>query len=133
MRMRLRRPLPGRDAPRGAAARRRGLRPQATRVTQKTARKPASRAVAHAALHVARGAVGRLRHERTDAMSEDIREQVRSRYAAAAEAARSGSASCCDPGGCGEGSFGAGLYGATERESLPEGAVRASLGCGNPT
>jgi arsenite methyltransferase len=70
----------------------------------------------------------------------DIHEQVRQRYAQAAVEASSGAqpgiASGCGEGGCcapGEAVFGAGLYGATEQGELPDQAVLASLGCGNPT
>ena len=72
----------------------------------------------------------------TDA--DQIREQVRARYAEAALVASGGrvadccgSGSCCTPGQ--EGAFGETLYGATERGELPETAVLASLGFGNPT
>jgi arsenite methyltransferase len=40
------------------------------------------------------------------------------------------SSSCCGPTPA---SFGAELYGITDRGSIPESAVLASLGCGNPT
>lgn len=69
----------------------------------------------------------------------DVREEVRERYAEAAMAAARGEASCCDPssscggGSCGDAGFGPTLYGIDERGALPDGAVRASLGCGNPT
>jgi SAM-dependent methyltransferase len=58
-----------------------------------------------------------------------LREEVREHYAAAAK-----QASCGDPccGGPLEESFGASLY-RLERDDLPEAAVLASLGCGNPT
>ena len=67
-------------------------------------------------------------------MSTELKEEVRQRYAEAA--LRVGSTSdggCCGGGGCGEQSFGAALYGETEQGELPETAVLASLGCGNPT
>ena len=66
-------------------------------------------------------------------MSEQLREQVRDRYAAAAALAVGGG--CCDPGGAiaEPGVFGASLYDAAEHGELPEAAVLASLGCGNPT
>jgi arsenite methyltransferase len=72
----------------------------------------------------------------TDA--EQIREQVRARYAEAALAAsRGGSADCCGSGTCctpgREPGFGEALYGDAERGELPDAAVLASLGCGNPT
>jgi arsenite methyltransferase len=75
--------------------------------------------------------------------SEALREQVRARYAAAATQVTSGQGGC----GCGQPAdssccmsvqdeqpgIGAGLYAATDREVLPDAAVLASLGCGNPT
>lgn len=68
-------------------------------------------------------------------MSE-LRETVRERYAAAAvSVTESQKASCCDDNcGCGEGaSFGSELYENLQRDELPDAAVLASLGCGNPT
>ena len=83
-----------------------------------------------------------------DQASTDLREEVRARYAAAARAVtnpRPGvSASCCEASAsdscCGTGSealdtadvFGLSLYGEGETAGLPEQAVLASLGCGNP-
>ena len=65
-------------------------------------------------------------------MSHQLREQVRDRYAAAATAADGG---YCDPGGAiaEQGVFGASLYTAVDQGELPDAAVLASLGCGNPT
>ena len=57
-----------------------------------------------------------------------IHDQVRAHYAAAAIQAGEG-ACCADPGGAIEPE----LYSALERDELPEAAVLASLGCGNPT
>jgi arsenite methyltransferase len=71
-------------------------------------------------------------------MTADMREQVRERYAEAAVNLSAGCGCGCDCesiGCCGEESttlFGQGLYPADERASLPENAVAASLGCGNP-
>jgi len=72
------------------------------------------------------------------ASAEALREQVRRRYAESARAVAEGSA-----GGCGGGSccaddettpnLGELLYAAEERGGLPDAAVLASLGCGNPT
>jgi arsenite methyltransferase len=70
---------------------------------------------------------------------ETIRTAVRQRYAAAARAA-AGGAPCTDACGASDAMvtgaeaevFGAGLYG-DERDELPDRAVLASLGCGNPT
>jgi arsenite methyltransferase len=73
--------------------------------------------------------------------AEDTREQVRTRYAAAATAVNAGQGApggCCSAGSCapetvevGDG-FGAGLYSAEEQAELPTEALAASLGCGNP-
>src|SRR5688572_605114 len=76
--------------------------------------------------------------ERTQAMTADVREQVRERYADAAVGLSAGCGCGCDCesiGCCGEEAttlFGQGLYGADERAGLPDNAVTASLGCGNP-
>jgi arsenite methyltransferase len=59
--------------------------------------------------------------------TETIHDEVRAHYAAAAIRAGGGSA-CCSPS---EG-IGPELYSALERDELPEAAVLASLGCGNP-
>ena len=59
----------------------------------------------------------------------DTHEIVRERYASAARQAASGSGACCGP----EEGLGAGLYSTLERADLPDAAVLASLGCGNPT
>ena len=72
------------------------------------------------------------------AMTSDVREQVRERYAEAAVGLANGRGCGCDCesiGCCGEEAttlFGQGLYAADERSPLPETAVAASLGCGNP-
>jgi SAM-dependent methyltransferase len=65
-----------------------------------------------------------------------LKEQVRLRYAAAAQAVSGGG--CCGGSGCcgadgepGEG-FGSALYGESVSDDLPEQALLASLGCGNP-
>ena len=67
---------------------------------------------------------------------EEIQEQVRTRYAAAAVSVSQGSSSCCGPAAEAFDSdgqvFGAGLYTADQASGLPEEAVLASLGCGNP-
>jgi len=57
----------------------------------------------------------------------DLREQVRERYATAAQAVTGG-----DAASCGDCCSVAPFYGA-ELADLPEGAVRSGLGCGNPT
>ena len=68
--------------------------------------------------------------------AERLREEVRLRYAEAARAAEGGdgcgcgSGSCCEGGQAGD--FGEALYSAEQRGELPDAAVLASLGCGNP-
>jgi arsenite methyltransferase len=59
--------------------------------------------------------------------AEELREEVRRRYAQSARAVEQGG------GCCGGSSCGATLYETGERGELPETAVLASLGCGNPT
>jgi arsenite methyltransferase len=83
-----------------------------------------------------------------DGLVEEValRERVRERYAGLAELAASGATcGCGQPADCGCGAgcctsvdenqlgIGGQLYPADEREVLPETAVLASLGCGNPT
>jgi arsenite methyltransferase len=60
--------------------------------------------------------------------TDTIHETVRARYAQAALEAQAGS--CCSQDAA---SIGPGLYSALEQAELPEAAVLASLGCGNPT
>jgi arsenite methyltransferase len=61
-------------------------------------------------------------------MSDQIHDLVRERYAASAVAVLDQGSACCTPG---EG-IGSELYSALERDELPDAAVLASLGCGNP-
>src|SRR6476619_5684690 len=56
-----------------------------------------------------------------------IKDDVRAHYAAAAIRASHGVAWCSTTE-----TIGAGLYSALERDELPDAAVLASLGCGNP-
>ncbi len=68
----------------------------------------------------------------------EIREAVRTRYAAAAAMASEGDPGCGSSCGCGPTAgdpevFGAALYELEDRDDLPEAASLASLGCGNPT
>jgi arsenite methyltransferase len=87
-------------------------------------------------------------------MTDQVREQVRQRYAAAATAVTAtgrdalavvdaagcytstaspgANASCCG-GGEVDAAFGSALYSTGEQSELPAQAVAASLGCGNPT
>jgi SAM-dependent methyltransferase len=70
---------------------------------------------------------------------DDIREEVRARYAEAALAVDRGKNACCGPDdccgddGCSDTRFGAALYDESARDELPDAARLASLGCGNPT
>jgi SAM-dependent methyltransferase len=70
--------------------------------------------------------------------ADELREQVRQRYAESARAVSESAGGC----GCGSGSccadegdptdFGEALYEGAQLEELPSAAVLASLGCGNP-
>jgi ubiquinone/menaquinone biosynthesis C-methylase UbiE len=70
--------------------------------------------------------------------ADDLREEVRSRYAEAARAVTEGTGGCgCGSGSCCAGGddaekFGQALYDAEQRGELPDAAALASLGCGNP-
>jgi arsenite methyltransferase len=79
-------------------------------------------------------------------MGEDLKERVREKYAELALASQEGGdASCCgsscgcDPSEASEGStsvivdLARGSYSEAERGELPQAAVGASLGCGNPS
>src|SRR3989441_2739236 len=67
-------------------------------------------------------------------MSQDIKETVKEKYAEAALKVLGGEKGSCGPGGaCGCDPITENLYDAAETSALPEGAVLASLGCGNPT
>src|SRR6478672_8474576 len=59
---------------------------------------------------------------------DGIHQTVREHYAAAAVRATQGESCCGDPT-----TIGAGLYPAIDLDELPDAAVLASLGCGNPT
>jgi arsenite methyltransferase len=71
--------------------------------------------------------------------AEELREEVRAKYAESARAVTGegdgcgcGSGRCCVENSEG-GKFGEALYAAEQRGELPDAAVLASLGCGNPT
>ena len=63
----------------------------------------------------------------------DIKEVVRGRYAEIARSLRAPGSSCCYDGEAGSCGISANLYADDETGILPEKAVLASLGCGNPT
>jgi SAM-dependent methyltransferase len=73
--------------------------------------------------------------------ADELREEVRRRYAESARAVTESSNGCgCGSGACcadeqaaAETKFGELLYDAEQRGELPDAAVLASLGCGNPT
>jgi SAM-dependent methyltransferase len=70
--------------------------------------------------------------------AEALRDEVRRRYAESARTVDAGGGGCCDSGCCGgeqtgDAKFGEALYDAEQRGELPQAAVLASLGCGNPT
>ena len=70
--------------------------------------------------------------------ADELREEVRRRYAEAAQAASEASRSGCGDGSCCGGesddsNLGEALYDLDQRSELPDAAVLASLGCGNPT
>ena len=77
----------------------------------------------------------------TNTTTDDLADRVRERYAAAALVAQGGRRTsdvpCCDPACCSGASSGDAitdnLYSPGETRDLPEKAVLASLGCGNPT
>ena len=68
-------------------------------------------------------------------MSADVKDAVREKYSEAALRVRTAETSCCgasaarDPGN----PITSKLYDPAETDAVPEAAVRASLGCGNPT
>jgi arsenite methyltransferase len=74
--------------------------------------------------------------------ADELRDEVRRRYAESARAVTEGSAGCgCGSRGCcddsqatavGSAKFGEVLCDAEQRGELPDAAVLASLGCGNP-
>jgi SAM-dependent methyltransferase len=72
--------------------------------------------------------------------ADELREEVRRRYAESAlrvtgesEGCGCGSGSCCADVQSDAAKFGETLYDAEQRGELPDAAVLASLGCGNPT
>jgi arsenite methyltransferase len=72
--------------------------------------------------------------------ADELREEVRLRYAESALAVTEGASSagcgggdCCVDAGADGAKFGEALYDAEQRGELPEAAALASLGCGNPT
>ena len=68
-------------------------------------------------------------------MSTDIKEVVKEKYGQAALRVRAGGSSCCGASattGCAD-PITSNLYDASQAGQIPEEALLASLGCGNPT
>src|SRR5258706_977342 len=66
----------------------------------------------------------------------ELKDRIQEKYGAAARSAAAGAkdVSCCSGSGCcGTDEITSNLYSDGERGNLPEAAVAASLGCGNPT
>ena len=98
-----------------------------------------ARDAAPAALHASREfseicpASARLMRLGEDAALRGVGDAVREKYAKAARDAAQGDSSCCG-GGCECSTpVTGGLYDAAQVAEIPEQALRASLGCGNPT
>jgi arsenite methyltransferase len=70
-----------------------------------------------------------------DSTDIDVKQLVKEKYGQAAAQAKSGARSCCGPSGscCSVDPITKDLYSSGETASLPDKAVLASLGCGNPT
>src|SRR5919202_318114 len=68
----------------------------------------------------------------TDVSAESLREAVRAKYANRASQVRE-AGSCCGSSSSVCSPVTSNLYSGDEVELLPEDAVKASLGCGNPT
>jgi len=67
-------------------------------------------------------------------MSTDIKQIVKQKYGEAArQAVAQADSSCCGPGPSTPDPITGDLYDATQTQGLPEAALLASLGCGNPT
>jgi arsenite methyltransferase len=73
-----------------------------------------------------------MTQDTTPVAADTIAERVRERYAQAAQRVQAGGGGCCASMGADD-PITRDLYGAAETEGLPEEAVLASLGCGNPT
>jgi SAM-dependent methyltransferase len=64
----------------------------------------------------------------------DVKEVVRQKYSQAAQRVSARTSSCCAPSCCDSSSpITSNLYDSAQTAALPEAAVLASLGCGNPT
>ena len=95
----------------------------------------ADSAVSDATSAAALDVPGAHAEEKAASREERIEQAVRRRYAAAARAAATGGDASCGCGCSDEATtvFGRALYGDGEAGGAPAGALRASLGCANPT
>jgi len=69
-------------------------------------------------------------------MTQDIKEVVKEKYGQAALRVSTGGSSCCGASAALDGCcdpITSNLYDSTQAGELPEAALKASLGCGNPT
>src|SRR5215467_13770462 len=68
-------------------------------------------------------------------MSTDKKDLVKEKYGEAALRVQSGGSSCCGASACGTDAdpITSDLYSDTQAAQIPERALKASLGCGNPT
>src|SRR5918997_4935090 len=68
---------------------------------------------------------------------EELRETVRAKYAAQAQRVKETASSCCEPACCSDAAttdpITGNLYATDDVAGVPEDALKASLGCGNPT
>src|SRR5579859_2114112 len=74
--------------------------------------------------------------ENTKVENANIKEMVREKYGQAALRAGAGGSSCCGAApasGAACDPITSNLYDSTQKEQVPEKAIQASLGCGNPT
>jgi ubiquinone/menaquinone biosynthesis C-methylase UbiE len=73
----------------------------------------------------------------TPVTPDELRETVRAKYAAQAQRVAEAASACCEPSCCGETATAdpitGNLYAQDDIAGLPDDALRASLGCGNPT
>jgi ubiquinone/menaquinone biosynthesis C-methylase UbiE len=88
-------------------------------------------------VHVRSGGTrrGQIRRRHVS-ITEEIKEVVKERYGQAASRVQSGGTSCCGSGSrstAGRDPISSNLYTLEEGASIPEKALLASLGCGNPT
>src|SRR5215472_4457659 len=75
-------------------------------------------------------------HRRSEMSATDIKQVVKDKYGQAALRVKSGGTSCCGSSATGVTNcdpITSSLYNSSETKQVPEDAILASLGCGNPT